>query len=93
MYLINNMYNYGKLIKELIMQKIELGEELHNKINETKSKGTGGFQRLFEKLDSKTSANHILTIDDSTYSVIDRYAYKYGSGGNQKILREILKKR
>ena len=75
------------------MQKIELGEVLHKKINDTKNKGTGGFQRLFEKLDSKISANHILTVDDSTYNVIDRYAYEYGSGGNQSILREILKKR
>lgn len=69
-------------------QSVELSEETAAGLSQPVS-GEGGFQSLVRALQSRLSGR-FLEVDDDTREQIEHYAYDYGSGGWQDLLRQLL---
>lgn len=67
---------------------IQLSDELATRLSRT-VEGEGGFQRLVRDIQTRMS-DRVLELDDTLRERIEHYAYDFGSGGWQTLLRDLL---
>ena len=73
----------------MAVRRVDLSEQLAQKIKDREVTGQGGFQELAKALKKRLSGRS-LEIDDDFKERIEHYAFDYGSGGWQTFLREIV---
>lgn len=69
-------------------RRIVLSEALRERLS-TPTAGAGGYQSLVQEIQRRLQGD-TLTVDDELVERIEHYAFDYGSGGWQQLLRELL---
>ena len=69
-------------------RKVVLSDSLRAKLSR-ETMGTGGYQALVQEI-QRNLDGATLVVDDKLLERIEHYAYDYGSGGWQQLLRDLL---
>ena len=70
-------------------RRIAVSESLRRELVKPTS-GTGGYQALVRDIQARLEGDE-LAVDDMLVERITHYAFDYGSGGWQQLLRDLLK--
>lgn len=71
--------------------RVKLSESLLQRIREREVSGEGGFQELVRKLQKDCiKEDGYLELPSDLRQRVEHYAYAYGSGGWQNLLRELV---
>ena len=69
-------------------RRIVLSKALRERLS-TPTVGSGGYQALVQEI-QKRQVGGELAVDDALVERIEHYAFDYGSGGWQQLLRDLL---
>jgi len=69
-------------------RKIALSEALRERLS-APTAGNGGYQTLVQEIRKRLQGG-ILAVDDDLVERIEHYAFDYGAGGLQQLLRDLL---
>jgi len=69
-------------------RRIALSEALRERLSAS-TVGTGGYQALVSEIQRRLEDDK-LVVDDALLERIEHYAFEYGSGGWQQLLRDLL---
>lgn len=70
-------------------RRIRLSTDLKTRLTETEINGEGGFQSLMRKLQAAVHGDD-LVLEADWHERMEHYAFDFGSGGWQTLLRQLL---